>query len=482
MRYGNAPWKIGSEIRTTFIDDFDSHPAQIRSLPKNYCYNADLAECLTDTGGTLERPRIKPKFLKSFSMISSYEKFSNYDKFSPTFATLPSEDSDYYDPLMVIKETPGTSIIHEEPAFIDDEIRLFKKKHSRVRERRRDDSLKLDYSHEKSHSQLPQRYRALQSDNSIESVINDARSNKIISDESEHYHKKSIDENCAEKTREGSLRQVNGDFEELFIKSSVTKLENNPKNTNSCEKVEKSALHDEEYLNDDVFDPPENSNNELKLGDKKKITASVSIRDDKLEILDANETSPPFPPSSSNAKKSKRGSLKKLSTSSSVQMNHHDSSDYSGRSRHLEGGHRESFKKNNRTNDRSSEPDRDASDRTHKDGSLNRSLSNTDTNIEDRIGNMGEYSQLHSIDVNTNIEMERNILDGSLSDTAVGITGLDSRRTKHGPMEQRSPKSEMADRFGANSGMGKKSNSTSQLSATGNLSKILTEYSSFPLF
>jgi hypothetical protein len=60
-------------------------------------------------------------------------------------------------------------------------------------------------------------------------------------------------------------------------------------------------------------------------------------------------------------------------------------------------------------------------------------------------------------------------LDGSLSDTAVGLTGLDSNRRK--ALDQRSPKSETPtrdrDRFG-NSGMGRKSNSTSQLSATGN--------------
>jgi hypothetical protein len=43
-------------------------------------------------------------------------------------------------------------------------------------------------------------------------------------------------------------------------------------------------------------------------------------------------------------------------------------------------------------------------------------------------------------------------------------------------MDQRSPKSETStqDRYGAASGMGKKSNSTSQLSATGNLSKSLS--------
>jgi len=67
------------------------------------------------------------------------------------------------------------------------------------------------------------------------------------------------------------------------------------------------------------------------------------------------------------------------------------------------------------------------------------------------------------------------ILDGSLSDTAVGLTGLDGRRGKQ--MDQRSPKSETStqDRnSGASSGMGRKSNSTSQLSATGNLSKRLS--------
>ncbi|CRL06041.1 CLUMA_CG019127, isoform A [Clunio marinus] len=143
-------------------------------------------------------------------------------------------------------------------------------------------------------------------------------------------------------------------------------------------------------------------------------------------------------PASSNAiAKSSRDSLENTSNKTY--------SDYDrdrGRSRHLESGHRESFKKNERTNERTDQ-DRDALDRDQKDGTLNRSLSNTDTNLEDRI-------------------------DGSLSDTAVGLTGLDSRRGKQ--MDQRSPKSETPtrdrDRFGANSGMGKKSNSTSQLSAT----------------
>lgn len=56
--------------------------------------------------------------------------------------------------------------------------------------------------------------------------------------------------------------------------------------------------------------------------------------------------------------------------------------------------------------------------------------------------------------------------DGSLSDTAVGLQRIEST---HRSKEDRSPKGETPtrerERFGP--GMGKKSNSTSQLSATG---------------
>lgn len=79
--------------------------------------------------------------------------------------------------------------------------------------------------------------------------------------------------------------------------------------------------------------------------------------------------------------KPSRASLKK-----STNNNNSDYDRDRGRSRHMEGGHRESFKKNDRTNERGSDQDRDSSDRELKDGSFNRSLSNTDTNLEDRIG------------------------------------------------------------------------------------------------
>ena len=56
------------------------------------------------------------------------------------------------------------------------------------------------------------------------------------------------------------------------------------------------------------------------------------------------------------------------------------------------------------------------------------------------------------------------LTDGSMSDTAIGLS-IDSRRKQ----DQRSPKGETPTREGFGVGMGKKSNSTSQLSATGKL-------------
>ncbi|XP_049277625.1 regulating synaptic membrane exocytosis protein 2 isoform X3 [Anopheles funestus] len=126
-------------------------------------------------------------------------------------------------------------------------------------------------------------------------------------------------------------------------------------------------------------------------------------------------------------------------------------SDYDVRGRSRYGGHnggRDAYRQRDRERDRDrnssdQERDRDLSDREQREsrerGELDQSLSNTEGTPEDKI-------------------------DGSLSDTAV-IQSLDARRK----LDQRSPKSETPtrdrDRFGT--GMGIKSNSTSQLSATG---------------
>ncbi|ETN58027.1 hypothetical protein AND_010395 [Anopheles darlingi] len=124
--------------------------------------------------------------------------------------------------------------------------------------------------------------------------------------------------------------------------------------------------------------------------------------------------------------------------------------DVRGRSRYSghNGGRDVAYRHRDRERDRERnssdhERDRELSDReqreTRERAELDQSLSNTEGTPEDKI-------------------------DGSLSDTAV-IQSLDARRK----LDQRSPKSETPtrdrDRFGT--GMGIKSNSTSQLSATG---------------
>ncbi|XP_055549948.1 regulating synaptic membrane exocytosis protein 2 isoform X3 [Wyeomyia smithii] len=141
------------------------------------------------------------------------------------------------------------------------------------------------------------------------------------------------------------------------------------------------------------------------------------------------------------------------SSTKSLQTNDPGNSDYDVRDRGRYGhnGGRDAYRRRDRDRNSSDhERDRDLSDReqreTRERTDLDRSLSNNEGTPEDKI-DFANYSA-----------------DGSLSDTAV-IQSLDSRRK----LDQRSPKSETPtrdrERFGA--GMGKKSNSTSQLSATG---------------
>lgn len=137
------------------------------------------------------------------------------------------------------------------------------------------------------------------------------------------------------------------------------------------------------------------------------------------------------------------------------------------RGRNGNGNHgRDSFRQ------REIDRERDLSDReSQRDapqrGQLNRSLSQTEGPSDEKIGKMiCKYCIKPNLIANTYSTCSSSI-DGSLSDTAVGLPGLDTARRKN---DQRSPKSETTptrerERFGP--GMGKKSNSTSQLSATG---------------
>ncbi|XP_055320208.1 regulating synaptic membrane exocytosis protein 2 isoform X3 [Sitodiplosis mosellana] len=154
----------------------------------------------------------------------------------------------------------------------------------------------------------------------------------------------------------------------------------------------------------------------------------------------------------------KRGLLKKPTSSGVVNAVPSNSSEYDVRERSsISGGAnsrgpvgQQSLSIHNRESYRDRgdrEPSRSLGDRDPREqDSFNRSLSTNEETPDDKI-------------------------DGSLSDTALGMPGFD--RSRRNP-NQRSPKSETPtrerDRFGT--GMGKKSNSTSQLSATGRKRRI----------
>lgn len=352
-------------MRNSIIDD----SFHVNSLPKNYSYGSDLAEYLTDE--TLSENFSKPftRFSRSYSIDQKPKKiFATSQRnafrrnktsvdFSPSFATLPSVDFDSYDPLAVIKETSDT-VNYEEVGTKKVERKLFPKKlSSESRERR--DSLKLDLHSELSIAKLPQRYKVLQSDdNSVGSLINEVRSKLLVS----------VDEN-----------KIVG---KEAIEGKVSSIQNRAK-------LESKEVSKDEYTGDDeVFETPKKEVKKIPRLSRESKMNSVTIQETP-EIFDAKSPSISHSNATANPKSTpSRGSLKKIASSSSLKKPstssiQQNSSDY-GRSR--PGGHRESFKKNDRTNDRLSEQDRDASDREHKDGSLNRSLSNTDTNIEDRIG------------------------------------------------------------------------------------------------
>lgn len=154
--------------------------------------------------------------------------------------------------------------------------------------------------------------------------------------------------------------------DEVFDKNPTTNPQSEKKSAKTYQNRLSISLDDSSHKKRNKSFENRSRNNSVKIKNKPDYNSATNSR----KLASSNAIAKPS-----------RGSLKKSKKSSS--------SDYDrdrGRSRHMEGGHRESFKKNERTNDRHSDQDRDASDRELKDGSLNRSLSNTDTNLEDRIG------------------------------------------------------------------------------------------------
>lgn len=304
------------------------------------------------------------------------------------------------------------------------------------------DSLKLDLKYEtfltgtspgcesRDHKNIKTK-NVLQHADSIASIISEVKSKMVLS-KSHHKHKETENDDEALKEQlEG--RVVSPKMKDDLIKPKYisekaigldSKLAGRPKNeesenvfekcrsTISASSIEEREADDEEIV-DEVFESPSkhkkadssvrNKSVRPKLSrqsaslesslkkreksaERRSRNSSVSIKE-KPEYCSSTKSGKI--PSSNAIAKSPTKSPRTITNQSTVKTKTPSGSDYDrdrGRSRHLEGGHRESFKKNERTNERNSEQDRDASDREHKDGSLNRSLSNTDTNLEDRIG------------------------------------------------------------------------------------------------
>lgn len=418
-------------------------PSNANSVPKNYCYGAkaaasfDVAYCSHSIYNSAVSSRQKYQSFCDFdrntfseneatsSSSSSFRRNPVSSGFSPAFPAIPSIESDNFEPEISVsrgassvdvgacKLTQSYFDIHVDKPLLsrqhclvaDDRIidvaydsdvgwtttnvrtnpykssESFEQKVSRERRCSRD-SLKLDLRHE---------------------ALNKKAFNEQAFNEKALKNSKTLEmkENC-EKSESTKLKeQLEGSSNPPPMKE---KLEEKESSRNVFEKCRSTisatsdnsfeCLEDDEEIVDDVFDAPDLKTKKASKTKARKVrqrrssgfealstkslldrNSSVSIND-KPEYFDA--TKPCKIASSSTHAKSSRGSLKKSSTKCS---------DYDrdrGRSRHMESGHRESFKKNDRTNERGSE--QDSSDRELKGGSLNRSLSNNDTNLEDRIG------------------------------------------------------------------------------------------------
>lgn len=319
----------------------------------------------------------------------------------------------------------------------------------RIYNRDRRDSLKLDLKYETfltgtSPDCNSRDYRniktknVLKHDDSIASIISEVKSKMVLSRSHRKHKETENDDEALKEQLEGrvvSPKMKDDLIKPKYISEKAIGLDNkfagsavaatqNEESENVFEKcrstISASSIEareaDDEGIVDEVFESPskhKKANNSVrdktvrpklsrqsaslesslkkrgKSAERRSRNSSVSIE----EKPDYHEYCSPTKsgkiPSSHAIAKSQTKSPRTSTTQSTIKTKTPSGSDYDrdrGRSRHLEGGHRESFKKNERTNERNSEQDRDASDREHKDGSLNRSLSNTDTNLEDRIG------------------------------------------------------------------------------------------------
>lgn len=262
----------------------------------------------------------------------------------------------------------------EKECKLEAELEASGKQRSRTYSR---DSLKLDLKMEKYQKRaLPSVEKKTKA--SMSSIVDGFKSKISISPEQSATSLKA--QLTPDNTNEPKISEVSAN-ERSTRKNAFVKCR-----SRSSEHSQESSGNksDNDEMEDDVF---ETNSKTKKAPAKPKTKVHRSKAPGILEaakILVESKTSTNVTPTKSSKNASSNaianspyGSLKKSSD-----MTNSDYDRDRGRSRHMESGHRESFKKNARTN----EQDRDASDREQKDGSLNRSLSNTDTNLEDRIG------------------------------------------------------------------------------------------------
>jgi hypothetical protein len=200
--------------------------------------------------------------------------------------------------------------------------------------------------------------------------------------------KKNVFQKCRSRSSQGTSDEMPSNDEEVFDDvfdskpSTMTRATVSTSTSGNCNKKRSKKPRSSS------LESANKKNSFKKISNSSARNSSVSINDNP-EYFEYNKATNSSNIASSSAiaklrTKPSRGSLKKTPNSSTSSMNkNNDKSSSEYRTRNPDGGHRDSFKKNDRTNERVSDPNRDLV----KDGHLNRSLSNTDTNLEDRIGN-----------------------------------------------------------------------------------------------
>lgn len=404
---------------------FRRYSLDVRSLPKNYSTFEPIAES-SDFEQT-SYLSTEPKYLRSRSSEANFESYRGRMNDIQNDAGDYFSDESFSDPRKVIWRKQGfspvfetvssVSPVPESPLESDNNTKLLERSLSLVAD---DQIIDVEYDSDvgwktknvrrnpyKRPSGIESKSHILGADNfpsenlkkskdfvdplsdSVKSKMKLSKS-KSASDVSEESFENRQEKKSAEASKSKSS------FERCRSKSSATSIDSNTElNSNAddeiVDEVFDSSSKKSRSSNKKSLSSLSNCSNAL-LARKRSAFSEVRSRTSSANVEESTEINAHEPNnnSSNNASPPNIANSPAKSSRDSTKTKKPPSSDYDrdrGRSRHMDAGHRESFKKNDRTNNRASDQDRDASDRErNKGGSLNRSLSNTDPNLEDRIG------------------------------------------------------------------------------------------------